>query len=95
MAREVPSTSSETLLVAIKINGIEVGTIDPAELTVEAQMDLEEGTSIGALVQWLHKHAGADVEKAKEALRPIKMRELPGVYQAIGEALKRSIQIPN
>jgi hypothetical protein len=90
--RRVPPPAAEPDgLVDIKVDGVLLGTVDTAELTMDAQFQLEEARTATALLDWLETHAGADRKAVRKALGSMK---LPALYDlaeeiagAIGEAL--------
>lgn len=78
-------------LMDIKVNDQVIGTLDPAELTIGDELDLEDCRSLRDMMDWLCDHAEADEDTLEGVLRPLKLPEIlnirNGIAQAIGAAL--------
>lgn len=57
--------------------------IDPDTLTIGAMLDLEEATTVRALVDWLVEHGGA----AEAEVRALPLSELKDVAEQVKAAL--------
>lgn len=93
MARNVPQ-ATQTMTVAIVVNGQQLGEVDPDELTIGAQMDLEDAKSTRQVIQWMGTYANADVARVEEILRPLKARELHQLVASLNTALQRAVEVP-
>lgn len=65
-------------------------TIDVANLTIGATMDLEaltQSQSVTAMCTWLVDHAGATMDE----LRPLKLTELATLFQTITRQVKTGV----
>jgi len=86
--------AKDPLAMDIIIDGVRLGTIYPDQLTMGDQIDLEDATTIRAIVGWLEDHAGADYDTAMDVLRPLKLQEAVGLMMQIQEAIGKAISVP-
>ena len=89
--RRVPAAKSS--LVDIVVDSVVLGTVDTAELTIEAQFQLEETRQAIELLDWLEAYAGADRKAARKALGSMKLPALIDLAREIQTAIGEAIQL--
>lgn len=80
-------------LVDIVVDGVTLGSVDTAELTIEAQFQLEETRQAIELLDWLETHAGADRKQARKALGSMKLPALIDLAREIQTAIGEALQV--
>lgn len=78
-------------MIDIKCNGQVIGRLNPDELTVGDQIDLEEAVGASQIAKWLITHAGAKMED----IRPIPFPRLKELMNGLADALKEASELPN
>ncbi len=90
--RAVPEPAPR--VVDIVVDGVTLGTVDPAELTAEAQFELEEAQTALALLDWLARHAGADKRQARRTIGPMKVQAIVELAAEIAAAIGAAVEPP-
>lgn len=80
--------------IEIIVDGEHLGTVYPNELTAEAQFQLEEMTKAVQLIDWLANHAGANRDKARQAIGGMPIARLFDVASAISETIAEAVEVP-
>jgi len=78
-------------VIDIKCNGKVIGHLNPDELTVGDQIDLEAAVGAKQIAEWLIAHAGSKMED----IRPIPFPKLKELMEGLAEALKVASELPN
>jgi hypothetical protein len=90
---ELRRTKRNTM-IHIDINGERLGTIDPEELTIDSQIELEQARGAKLLIAWLRKYAGTTDEQTA-VIGKMKLRRIKDLNTSIGEAISASLDLPN
>lgn len=81
-------------MISITIDGQTLGQIDPEELTIDDQIELEQARGAVRTVAWLKAHAGTTDEQAA-MIGKLKLRKIKELNTAIGEAIMAALELPN
>jgi hypothetical protein len=81
-------------VVNIEIDGVQIGKIDPDDITIGDQIELEEAKGAKQIVTWLRAHAGTD-DAAVAKLVTMKLRKMRELATSVGEALLAAAELPN
>lgn len=81
-------------MIHVTIDGEKLGQIDPEELTIDDQLELESARGARSIIAWLKAHAGTTDEQAA-VIGKMKLRKVKDLSQAIGDAITAALELPN
>jgi hypothetical protein len=81
-------------VIDINIDGVLIGRIDPAEVTIGDQIELEETRGAKGIVAWLKAHAAMSAD-AESTLRKMPLRKVKELGNGVSEALLAAVELPN
>jgi hypothetical protein len=81
-------------MIDIKIDDVQIGLIDPAEITIGDQIELEDAKGAKNIITWLKAHAGMDAA-AEAKLLKMPLRKIKLLAEGVGNALMEAAELPN
>ena len=81
-------------MIDIRVDDILIGHIDPAELTIGDQIELENAKGARDIVAWLRIHAGMDKD-AEAKLVKMPLRKIKELGDGVSQAMMAAVELPN
>jgi hypothetical protein len=81
-------------VIDIQVDGVLIGRIDPADVTIGDQCELEEARGARDILGWLKAHAAMSAE-AEATLRKMPLRKVKELGDGVSKALMAAVELPN
>jgi hypothetical protein len=81
-------------MIDIKVDDVLIGRIDPADVTIGDQIELEEARGARDIVAWLKAHAAMGAE-AEAKLLKMPLRKVKELGDGVSKALMAAVELPN
>lgn len=81
-------------MIDIQVDSTLIGRIDPADVTIGDQIELEEAKGARDILAWLKSHAAMSAD-AESTLKKMPLRKVKELGEGVSKALMAAVELPN